>query len=323
VAALGGGVVYFPPGTYKIDQALTMTGADGVSFAGAGSAASVIHSTNTTADCFTITSSDSLQVRGLSLTHVTTSTGTAFNLDTCSFPSFEDVVHYAGTAEGWRIALSLAASPSCMVINCTFEGESGNAASRGIALGTNSGNLTVIGGRLEGSTGYAIEVSGNSGSCVFIGTQIAGTFSYPAASNGSPFTFCGCSISSIVVGTAFMPVINMLGSTPAGSSTTGATGAAQTPSLVSGRNVQLTADSGGAGVVTVNAPAALPVGTTGQYWDFIFINAAGGAVTWTLNAVFVVSTAIPTTDGHTISVRFWWDPNASKLREASRADTVT
>jgi hypothetical protein len=76
----------------------------------------------------------------------------------------------------------------------------------------------------------------------------------------------------------------------------------------------------------VNAPAILP-GTlsddTNLYWDFVFKNAAGGAVTWTLNAVYVVNAAIPTTDAHTISVRFRWDRTTSKLRECSRSDTVT
>ncbi len=141
---------------------------------------------------------------------------------------------------------------------------------------------------------------------------------------GSP-TLATCT-TPFLVSTATLPVYRQWGNGIDASSTSSAVGAAQTPFLYKGNEVLLTAASGGAGTVTVNAPAVLPGTSTADvnlYWDFIFKNASAGAVTWTLNAVFVVNAAIPTTDAHTIAVRFRWDRATSKLRECSRADTVT
>jgi hypothetical protein len=94
-----------------------------------------------------------------------------------------------------------------------------------------------------------------------------------------------------------------------------------------GNSPSLKAASGGAGTMTVAAPVPTPNYGSGleTFLDVRFINGSGGAVTWSMNAVFVLAgaVAIPTTDGHTINVRFRWDAAASKWREVSRADTVT
>ncbi len=88
----------------------------------------------------------------------------------------------------------------------------------------------------------------------------------------------------------------------------------------------LKAASGGAGTMTVAAPTPTPsTGARGVYLRTRHVNAAGGAVTWSMNAVFVLAgaVAIPTTDAHTIMMNWEWDGATSKWRETSRSDTLT
>lgn len=321
VKARGGGVVYFPPGTYKVSSALTLSSADGVSLVGSGSATSIIRGSSGSANCFTFVECDSLRFRDLAVSHESFSTGTAFSLDTCLNAGFERVLHSGGVNSGFGPVLSLTDSTGCAAINCTFAANSSSSAGRGI-VATNSGTLTVVGGRLGASSGgYPFEAAGTTSTCIFNGVSFSGgSARFAAGLSGSDFIFLGCYLMELSVATATIPVIRLIGSPPFESSASVATGAAVTPSLIGGNIVRITA-SGGAGTATVNAPTILPTVAPGQYWDFIFENAAGGAVTWSLNAVYRVTAAIPTTNGHTIAVRFLWD--GSVLREVSRADTTT
>lgn len=327
VKAAGGGVVWFPAGTYKIDQALALTSANGVTIAGAGIQTTIITSSHATANAFTFTTCDGLTISRLSIRNSGTSTGAAISLVTCLRANVTQV--HSGDAANtdgvYRYAISANGSSSLSVAWSHLYGISADAAARGI-LATSSPGLTTIGGELHGgAAGYPIEFDGISGANIF-GTTLAGSPRFAATMTSLFFSFVGSSMSAPSVATATIPIMRTFGTSVDASATSSAVGAAQTPSLIAGNEVILSATSGGAGTVTVNAPAILP-GTGASfvdlYWDFVFKNASAGAVTWSLNAVFVVNAAIPTTDGHTIGVRFRWDRATSKLREVSRADTVT
>lgn len=326
VKAAGGGVVYFPPGTYKIDQALTLTGVNGVTFRGAGIAATVITSSHATADAFTVSTCNSLLFEGFRVSHSATSTGKAFSLTTCVRPTFLRVETGDASDSGvHRYGIYATTCSGLAIRDCHVFAIAADAAARGV-YANNCGGISTIGGTIQAIAGYAMEFDGDT-YCASFSTVMGASLRFAATLTGIYFTFVGSSITTLSVATATIPFIRMIGAGIDASATSGAVGAAQTPSLIAGNEVILSATSGGAGIVTVNSPAILP-GTGASngvdlYWNFVFKNASGGAVTWTLNAVFVTASAIPTTDGHTIGVRFRWDRATSKLREVSRADTVT
>lgn len=324
VKALGGGTVYFPPGTYKIDAAIVLDSATGVSVVGNGSQATIITSTHATANAFTFSSCTNLRLQDFRVSHSATSTGAAISLTSCGSAKVIRVGTANDAGDGvFRYGVSATSCSGLTVYEGTWTAILADAAARAIFASSCSA-LRVFGGTWSATAGYSAEFDGTTVAQVFSSAMPVVRFA--ATLTGVGFGFFGCSISSLSVATATIPVIRIFGGSLQASATSGATGAAQTPSLIAGEEVILTAASGGAGVVTVNSPAVLPpTGTDAAnlYWDFVFKNAAGGAVTWTLNAVFVVNAAIPTTDGHTISVRFRWDRTTSKLREVSRADTVT
>lgn len=321
VKALGGGVLWFPSGTYKIDQALTLSSAAGVTIRGAGAGASTISSTNTSANCFTFTSCASLRISGITIAHATESTGDALSLTTCASPAFDDVVHEGASNSGFRRALVLDGCSGAIVTDCTLEGEASNAAARGI-LADDSGALTVIGGRLEGVTGYAFEADGNTGSCVFIGVTFATTARFAATLTGTVFTFVSCYSLVLSVATATIPGIRLVASAPFSSSASAATGGSVTPVLTAGNIFTATGTASGAGTITVNDPAVFPASAAGQFWDFILVNTTGNNVTWAFGAAYRLNGAVTNTTGQTTMIRFYCD--GTTIRESAfRAVTTT
>lgn len=317
--SLGGATVFFPNGNYIIDQALSLTSADGMSIVGSG--ATTITSTHATANVFTIDTCNGLRIQDIDVVNSSSSTGTAYALSTCDgvllIRATSGNITDGGT---YKFGLTLTTCTNVNMYACTYATTGAN--NRGMVF-TGTTRLAMFGGNL--SSTFVLEIGGASGLMGFYGV-VMGAVNFLAGVSLTDFEFHGCISTSFTVATATIPGIRVFGGNPQASATSSATGASQTPSLIGGDEVILTASSGGAGTVTVNAPAVLPDTSTANanlYWDFVFKNAAGGAVTWTLNAVFVVTAAIPTTDAHTISVRFRWDRTTSKLREVSRADTVT
>lgn len=331
VKALGGGVVWFPPGTYLIDQALTLSSANGVSFIGAGLASTVIKSSHATANMFTLTTVKSITFQGFECQNTSTSTGSIFSITTATGVRFVDIgsdgVSLSSPGGFYRYGMNLVSCSYVTMHDCRILVISTDAAGR-CMLTSNCGPINVVGGFYSANT-YNWEFTNALTSLVTVGVTHNGGLLRVATTltTSAGFTIVGGTGMAFSFESTTFPRIYFLNAySSIASATSSAVGAAQTPSLTDGREVILTAASGGAGAVTVNAPAVLPAATANDvdlYWDFVFKNASGGAVTWTLNAVYVVNAAIPTTDGHTISVRFRWDRTTSKLREASRADTVT
>jgi hypothetical protein len=100
-----------------------------------------------------------------------------------------------------------------------------------------------------------------------------------------------------------------------------------TPDRTRGPEIRIVANSGGAGTVTVNAPTPVPSTSSRDVRMTIkYVNASGGAVTWAFAAAtFIhVGAAVPaSTDLHTITVAYLWDPDQSRWREECRGDTLT
>jgi hypothetical protein len=228
---------------------------------------------------------------------------------------------------GYAAAVSSGSTTNVFITESSLDGSTYDA----YFTGTNK--QSVISNSFLGGAGTGVYLSGTAQNVCVTNCGFNGTngIEFAAGITGTKFEIVGnptlgSTTAPIVMSAATLPVYRQWGNGIESFATSGATGGAQTPVLYRGNEVTLSATSGGAGTVTVNAPAVLP-GTSASdvnlYWDFVFKNAAAGAVTWSLNAVFVVASAIPTTDAHTISVRFRWDKATSKLREVSRADTVT
>lgn len=329
VKARGGGTIYFPPGTYKISQAISLASTNGVSVIGAGIQTSIITSTNGAADGFAFVTCDGLMISRLSIRNTGTSTGKAISLTTCLRASV-DRVHTgdaANTDGVYRYAIWASGCSSLSVTWSHLYAIAADAAGRAIYV-LDSPALTTVGGELHAAN-FPIEFDGLAGANMF-GTTIAGAVKFATTMNLPLFfNFVGTGMSAAPsIGTLTIPFMRMLGTNIDASATSSATGASQTPSLFAGNEVILTAASGGAGTVTVNAPNILP-GTGSSYvdlyWDFVLKAAAGGNVNFTFNAAYAVTggPTIAVTDAHTTCVRFRWDRVSSKLREVSRADTVT
>lgn len=332
--ALGVNVI-IPAGTYKIDAALTLTSAAGVSIIGAGLGSTTITSTHATANGVTLTTCTDFTVSGINFVHATASTGTALALVACVRATVESCALSDGAS--YLIGLDASGAGTDLTVVRSFSyGLAADASGR--AIRTAYVRNTIADTFVRATGGSAIEFTGAASDGVVTNCYFGSTATSPvgvefdSTLTGTRFSVyanptLGIQTTPISVsGVTIWPGLKQWGNGIAGSATSTATGAAVAPSLMIGDEITLTA-TGGAGIVTVNAPAVLPSGANanGLYYDFVFKNAAGGAVTWTTNAIFVLvgAAAIPATDAHTICVRFRWDPATQELRECYRGDTVT
>lgn len=333
VKLLGGGTVYLPPGIYLVDQAFAVTSASNLVIAGAGYYASTIKSSNAGANGFTFSSCLGLTLRDFSIDHATSSSGASVVLTNCTSTTIQNA---GNILDRYAIGLDTTGTGNGLVLmNATFFGL-GAGTGRGLRIATL--NNTIIGGSVGAKLATAIEFASAAGNVTMTGVSTGSSVAdrgilFNSNLTGTKFVLQGSpSFGTLTTpvdttGLAALSGFRQWGNGMA-SGTSSATGATQTPVLFSGNEVVLTAASGGAGTVTVAAPATLPgTGTdcADMYWDFVFKNAAGGAVTWSTNAIYVLAgaVAIPATAAHTIMVRFRWDITTSKLRECSRSDTLT
>lgn len=327
VKALGGGVVYFPPGTYKTSSALSLTSATGVRYVGAGSRASTVATSSTTADTFLFTGCTSCAVENLRIAPNVANSGSGielagatvdFVINGLTMKSNHDVgILIAGTSNAYVTGSSIIGVVEDVYISgsnkpTVFNYSTFGGVTKGLSLALSAQDVYVTNSWFFGSTGIEF-VNGLTGTrFVFVGNPTLGNCSTPLS-----------------IGTSTLPVYRQWGNGIDAVSFSGATGTTLTPVLYKGNEVLLTASSGGAGTVTVGAPAILP-GTSSAdvnlYWDLVLKGAAGGNATFDFStSPWKVSggTTIVVTDGHQTAVRFRWDRVTSKLRQVSSADTVT
>jgi hypothetical protein len=327
-ASIGGGVVYFPPGTYLMDAALTNV-TDAVSFLGAGPAASIIRGTNASAGLLSITGADSFFIKDLAFRHATTSTGAALTLSGCVSVSLQGIVvyeHRTGISVVGANPRSISLSGSSYV-----EGLITDAASVCINYNPASGggDFLIANSELNGQDlGTCVSFAGASSRCYITGCTIAATagvgVAFAAALTGTKFRIIGNDLSATTkfsFGAAAEPAgFYQYGNGADGTSVTVATTSAVTPNRVLGDEIRYNATGSGI-TVTVNAPTPTPA-RRGVRLTIHFFNNNAGVTTWTLNAIFHVNAAISTTTLESTAVTFAWDNDGSVWREISRAVTT-
>lgn len=322
IKRLGGGIVYFGPGTYKISSPLSLNNATGVLLLGAGQGTTDIHQSTGSTDAIDMIGCTDCGIRNLA------TFGDIVWSGTTARPTMSLVTTDGGTG------VKMTSASNVLIEACTLIALNGN---RGLLL-TNCLGVEIIGGSLvpDNLVGTGLEIAGTTGQVYAIGVSFSGCttgIAFDNTSNGHAFAFISCpSLSTCTTpidlsAISADPVIYQAGNLIDSFLYSAAVGNTLAIKLQNGYAPVLKAASGGAGTMTVSAPTPTPLASAGPvpFLEVQFVNGAGGAVTWSMNAAFVLAggVAIPTTDGHTINVVFRWDYLTSKWREVSRSDTVT
>lgn len=314
---LGGAKVYFDPssGGYR-SSTITVSGATGVVFVGAGRGASKLTLIGS-GDAIDFINATACGIAGMTVVGNVAWSGTT------TLALMDSMSTTAGTGS------SMTGVTNAVISNCSLSG-----TTRGLLL-TDSSGIAIYGGIIGPvTTGNGLEIAGSTGQVAVVGTSFQGATAgilFASTSTGHGFSFIGCpSLSASPMdqsARATDPVIYQAGNLTDSFLYSAAVGNTLSIKLSNGMFPVLKAASGGAGTITVAAPAPTPLASIGPspMLAIQFVNGAGGAVTWTMNAAFVLAgaVAIPTTDGHTIEVVFRWDYLSSKWREVSRSDTTT
>lgn len=335
--------VLFPAGTYKVDQALTLTSATGVSFVGAGPSATTITTTHASANIFTLTSCTGFAIRGMTLTAAATSSGSAIAMSACVSVVLSEVAVNASGGGTFLIPLVVSGSSSAIRIdNCPLTNKASDTAARSVKL-TDTTDVLITGGILSSNSGAAVEFASGAGSVRIVGsTFFAGTGNpkgclWSSTGHVGNFTVIGCPSLRAGLGLFSVPFdmsalttdprFRQFGNEVDGYTTDVTSGSTVTPDRSNGwPHIRIRGTTTGS-AYTVAAPIPTPInGTSGMRnleLKISFYNNASGAITgWTLNAVYHTTGAISTTDGEITTVTFVWDPDAAVWRETARAVTT-
>jgi hypothetical protein len=308
VQGKGGGRVLFPPGTTLFGTGgagLAITAA-GISLQGSGQGSTTLKNMGTTFDSIVVTG-NTFAIRGLTLSTNSASTGKTINVTGTTGVIIDDVA-LSGSATGVYLN------------NVNHVAIGGNSiigsSTTGLSM-TSVFDMTMLGGVSSGTTGVSLTTCSNVALTGHVSTTIS------CDSGSTNVAVVGCPASLAFTGGAQPASFYQYGNGQDGSAYTSVGGTFNSGSvdLANGPDIALTAAQAAVTVPTIANP---PPTTRKDYFITIrFINAAGGAVTWTTGSQLVVNTTIPTTNVHTILLRFLWDGAVSKFREVSRADTAT
>lgn len=357
-SAQGGGVVFLPAGTYKISAVLTV--AANVILQGAGRAATTVKNTAATTGCFTIAGSYA-KVRALSLSHSSSSTGRAIQATGATdkfievreviitghrtgaysiarFFSIEDFDITTTAADASARGIDLAQDQSAVIKTGAISAGTGYgiqylapAASASTTLLLLASGVSVSaadrGIYIDGSVSSAPIVSlvgcGFKGTTadIYVGSNVAATGA--VVIDGSTFLFGGKvtnnGAGSIFIGPGLLGSANIR---PFGGDAYQADVAAagnHTPLATTSGHVLIRATS--AGTITVNSPGLFY--RTGQRLVITFYNASGGAVTWTMNAVYRLVAAPSPANGQKSTMEFVYDGNLSSWNQVGAVATYT
>lgn len=331
VKALGGGVVYFPPGTYLVDQAMSLTSAIGVTLLGVRGA-TTITSNNGSANVFTFgTASTSCSVEGFIFVHTGTTTGAAIAAAAAQEFSVRDVLTTNGDFD---FGVDISGASNWYIERCLL-----NGISRGLRSNidaTNYPSIFLI-SQANSSAGAAVELNGAGGNYTFLGGQLSGGSGILGGGSftGGPVNLFGC---RNLATTAY----NLGGSNTGvrwwgtgvdgyvtSQASGGGGGSAFTPNWFQGREMHIRLTSGGAAVLTINAASPVPAAGAAMRdlrITFRITAAAGGNITATFNANYIIvggGATIVVTDGTTLVIEFQWDTQTEEWRECFRAATAT
>lgn len=334
VLALGGGTVFFPPGTYLISSAITLASASSMFFRGAGPS-SVIKNSGAVANALTFSSCTDVAVEQIKISHASGSTGYAISVADCTNITLRSVTIAAGHARGVSLTGTTARS---RIVECNITVTSGAtnvgvyySASfyHAIALST---IVPTAGGKLvsyDGTTSYATIMA-----CLFTQTAQGGIV-WESTLTGVFFTvtncpslsqFAGALAPAYLVNTATIPCISVWGNgTGAGNAANVASGGTYTPVLYADYSTIVTGTTTGIAYIVAAPNPALHASMAGTVVTMRFKNAAGGAITgWNFAGapIYHLTGGGPSTvDGQTTTVLFLWD--GTVLRQITQGATVT
>jgi hypothetical protein len=326
IVRLGGGRLYFPSGTYKISSLLTVPASTGVTLEGASALSTVIAQQLGATDCLAFSASTGNALRRLKFT------GGGVSWTSAASPVVDGVFTSGGTNGMAFLGTLGSPSTNVSVSNSTLSG-----STTGMLL-THTVGFAAVNSTI-GSTGgggdQAFKFTGSTANVYVDNVTVTGTTGakWNSDSTGLNFhihdspSFSGCVPAFDYSAISSDPLLSQYGNNVDSFLYTAAVGNTLSIKLSNGLFPILRATGSGGGTMTVAAPVIAPFAEAGPapMLTVQFVNAAGGAVTWSMNAAFVLAggVAVPSTDGHTIGVIFRWDYLSSKWREVSRSDTTT
>jgi hypothetical protein len=332
IVALGGGVVFFPPGTYLLDQAIAATSAVGLRIVGTGWASRLQFSNGTANGLTFATAATTCSVEDLRITHTGTSTGAAIAVASGTDFLVKDV---AMLSSDFAYGCDFSGSTNWKIVGGQIEG-----STRGIRSNTSGSDRPsfLYDAITGGGAATAVEINGSQGRYRFYGWFPTGATGLllNAAYTGTDIVIHGATgLGALttpidMTGLATDPVLRVTDSGVDGYVVTQASGGGggsnHTPNRAKGSEVHVRLTSGGAAVCTINAPTPVPTtGMRGVRLTLRLTAAAGGNITWTFPAVYVLiggGTTIVGTDGNTDTVQFNWDVQTSEWRQLG-ASAVT
>ncbi len=328
VVSVGGGTVFFPPGTYLTSAPLTLSVVtSGITMRGV-SRVSLIKNTNTATDCITVTANTTFSFVDLRVTHSSASTGKGIGHG-------GSPVNYIAVVDNVSIdghATSLALGSGGGII--TKSSMTTSSASTSAALVT-LGQVTVVGGNFTSDAGICIQVTG--GTLAAFGATLVPDVTLGiagvdvSAANANLYAYGVRNIGSLPLGlriSASAGTIHHLGCDwiKVTDSRTGGpvayTFAADgnfTPLPLRTDTIRVVVTA--AAVVTINAAEASGFG---RKFSLMLCRSTAGAVTWTFDASYVLqggAAPAPTNGNMMISI-FEYDPISSKYRETSRSASM-
>jgi hypothetical protein len=320
MGTIGSGTLKFPAGTYKISSAALVlpNNLTGIQILGDGCGATIINQTTAATDVFDATGSINLILRGMNFAGgaVTLTTPSEFLIDACVISKGLIVSGTPSTSGPSVIAasyLSNVGGTNALTLSAYTQPVK--------AIGTTF-QIASVGISMTGAT-YGVYLL----SCEFQSATLTTGIKWGSGATGIAYGIDCLTLGSLttpidVTGISIDPGIVL---TDCGIDNLTLSFATGTTQLVLSyyKSMTLNASSGGAGSVTVGAPTPTAgVSQGGKYFEIEFINGAGGAVTWTMNAAYVLTGAIDTTDTHKTIIGFRFDATALKWRERYRAQTT-
>lgn len=321
-AAVGGGTVFLPPGTYLINAALTIASSPAsVSVVGSSRGVSIIKSSSSTANAFTVTSVGVVSFRQFTIAAATSSSGSGISVATGG-NIVVDTVAISGFAKGIATTASALYAQNALV----------DGSTAGLAQ-TGTSTATVVGGQFTSGSGSGITLATGAPVLQIIGASVGGSsiaidlgagasmYAYGVINGGGSLVVGYRANAS--AGTVFHQGCNW-GDGGVTDSRTGApvnyslsTNTAVTPLPNQTDIVRIVATA--AITVTVNAPANMGFG---RRWTLICSNTSGAGVTWTFAASFKLSAAVSPATGNRVSLLLEQDAVTGNVYEVGRAATA-
>lgn len=324
IASIGGGVVGIPPATFPISSSLAVPTTAVVTFRGAGAAVSIIRNSNTAGNAFTAPGNPNVFFRDLSITHLSSSTGTAVafaSVGTTAVGYFDNV-----SISGHAIGIALGVGGGRL----SQAGVATSAASTSAALAAN-GFTTVVGGSFVTTVGIGIQATG--GTTKLYGTQVvpaggaiagvdvaagANLYAHGAVNTGAlTLGLRAATTAAIVQHTAcdWQSVTDNRTGAPVSYSFAGANN--MTPLPLQAEVIRV-AQSTGAVVTTINNIAAI------GFKPFVLIcsNTSAGASNFTFGASYVLTGAVAPAAGTRVALNLYFDPVSGKTFESGRGATA-